>query len=367
MTDDKNNNQRFDGLDVLRAVAILLVLFSHGERYLPSGWSGAWDINYSTGFLGVEIFFTLSGFLIGDILLRLHNSYLQGDDKWRVAGLFVLRRWMRTLPLYFLLLGAVWLFPCLDKAERPAAALKFFWMGQNMVSSIPGNWLGLTWSLTIEEWSYLILPLLVFGVFAQHSMAVLKAAFMLILAAFAYRILVTNPLYPWDEFVRKTVATRFDALAYGVIAACAYRYYGKAKDGLSYLRKDLRMLTPFFVAFAALAFIFCSMRSMDPQYLQSSWGRWFLLPLSGFGLAGIVLVSLEWNVPSCLIKPLRYVARISYALYICHWPFMALPDLPVMGGALAYWGGTFALATLLSYGVEQPIMRLRPGQSPKTL
>lgn len=90
-------NDRKIGLDFLRCLAIAMVLLSHVGSLAAALWPGILFRGF-LGFLGVEIFFVLSGFLIGGILFR-QDAYLAGS---RGLIAFYLRRWFRTLPNYYL-------------------------------------------------------------------------------------------------------------------------------------------------------------------------------------------------------------------------------------------------------------------------
>src|SRR5579862_5720183 len=136
-------SKRNFGLDLARAVAISLVLCSH--FYVPTE---------VVGIYGVELFFVLSGFLIGGILLRSITSSPHGFGLSDLFQFWV-RRWFRTLPNYylFLLLYFVFLPP------PPRVNLKpYLLFLQNLAWPTP-DFAGHTWSLTIEEWFYLLFPL----------------------------------------------------------------------------------------------------------------------------------------------------------------------------------------------------------------
>jgi len=103
------------------------------------------------GTLGVEIFFALSGFLIGQILITQAGS----DPSLKNLGIFLVRRWMRTLPLYFGVLALLlWLAP--PPGSISFYAIKFATLSQNLLGPMPaGGWFAVSWSLTIEEWFYI--------------------------------------------------------------------------------------------------------------------------------------------------------------------------------------------------------------------
>ena len=96
-----HSEKRIFGLDLMRAVAILMVLSSHLLWIYPPNNGIISQVFQLFGYLGVEIFFVLSGFLIGRIVYRL---YLQDDFTISSVLYFLKRRWFRTLPNYYLVL-----------------------------------------------------------------------------------------------------------------------------------------------------------------------------------------------------------------------------------------------------------------------
>ncbi|RYY95852.1 MAG: acyltransferase, partial [Chitinophagaceae bacterium] len=86
------------GLDLMRAIAILLVLVAHSHFFWPGSYRAQQWFFGATAFWGVELFFVLSGFLIGRILLRLFDKAHVSAASIRV---FWIRRWLRTLPNYY--------------------------------------------------------------------------------------------------------------------------------------------------------------------------------------------------------------------------------------------------------------------------
>ena len=142
-------SRRNFGLDIVRSTAILLVLASHSLFFLfPFYGRQLVEVFGVFGSYGVEIFFVLSGFLIGQLVIKevLSPPGLRG------LGHFWVRRWFRTLPPYYLVL-----------AIRTLTGHPFHWrflvflqnFDAKVLSSFP-----VSWSLSIEEWFYLLTPLL---------------------------------------------------------------------------------------------------------------------------------------------------------------------------------------------------------------
>lgn len=101
MSSNSSSRQRVFGLDLMRVIAILAVLGSHILYIFPEQYGGVIPLLQLGGVMGVEIFFVLSGYLIGSILLRLFvkENFGMSDVKY-----FLIRRWFRTLPSYYLAL-----------------------------------------------------------------------------------------------------------------------------------------------------------------------------------------------------------------------------------------------------------------------
>ena len=95
------DKERIFGLDLMRAMAILFVLLSHTVFLLPFSKETQNLVFQYCGFFGVELFFVLSGYLVGKILIKLFNERSAEFDTVRY---FWIRRWFRTLPAYYLAL-----------------------------------------------------------------------------------------------------------------------------------------------------------------------------------------------------------------------------------------------------------------------
>lgn len=152
-------NNRIAGLDLLRSGAIILVLIAHsGSLYSMKQIDNfSFPFFNFAGYLGVELFFVLSGFLIGGLLMKSYEKH-QGF-RWTDFVTFCLRRWLKTLPNYFvvLLLGiCVYWF---DRGILYPDVMRYLTFTQNLLSAPMDNVFAITWSLAVEEWFYLLFPL----------------------------------------------------------------------------------------------------------------------------------------------------------------------------------------------------------------
>ena len=160
-----NNNKRIIGLDVLRSIAIILVMLMHsGSMFLPLARlplignivGKLLAIIIPVGYLGVELFFVLSGYLIGSILIKLFS-----DNKkpiFKEIKQFWIRRWLRTLPNYYFVLLINYIVFVFILNSYPFN-WKYLFFIQNFISVQP-SFFRESWSLAVEEWSYFYCQLL---------------------------------------------------------------------------------------------------------------------------------------------------------------------------------------------------------------
>lgn len=151
----ENKSTRIYGLDLTRAIAILLVLISHTSYIFKESSNPILDL---FGFQGVEIFFVLSGFLIGNILLKIINS---ASFSFSDITYFWVRRWFRTLPLYFLILLVNIGIAYFVGYEITDNLWVYFVFLQNF-SSEHILFFPESWSLSVEEYAYIFAPITLF-------------------------------------------------------------------------------------------------------------------------------------------------------------------------------------------------------------
>ncbi|HWZ95511.1 MAG TPA: acyltransferase [Opitutaceae bacterium] len=344
------------GLDAVRAVAIGMVLLCHATPfYKPILERHHIDVHnwrVFTGVTGVELFFCLSGFLIGGILLGLEAA---GPSR-RTVGIFYVRRWMRTLPLYYLVLFVISDFPQLDPHRR-VGFLSFVTLTQNLFGSMPpGDWFAISWSLTIEEWSYLLLPLVVFGLFGRTKRPVLSGTLAMCLLAFSVRVILLSRAGSWDSIVRTSVAGRLDAICYGILSVVAFRQFHDA-----YLRWIRRFWWAMVALFLLNIYLFWHSSMLDGIY-----GRIFALSVASLSFSSLLPLIMGLHMTGFLAAIIRFIAKISYGMYLFHWPvyFLTIEYVADIQGLPlpVFVFGTIMVSGLVYYLVERPILRLRPSQ-----
>jgi peptidoglycan/LPS O-acetylase OafA/YrhL len=213
----EHGTRRF-GLDILRAAAIGLVVTSHY-------WSA---VTYLGG-VGVDLFFALSGFLIGGILLKMverRGAFQAGD-----LVEFLRRRWYRTLPNYYLYLPIHFFLEPRSPGVPfvPPALGSYLVFLQNFAWPMPSTFYFITWSLCVEEWFYLLTAVTLFLLARAVGsrprgarVAFGMTAAVLIVVPIALRFI---PAVSQDPSWRTVVVVQIDSIMYGVLMAAARLYW----------------------------------------------------------------------------------------------------------------------------------------------
>lgn len=205
--DTYNNTDRIFGLDLFRAIAIILVVLTHGGFLLKDTFLN--NFQYIKIIDGVDLFFVLSGFLIGTILLKEINS----KDKFGIRELtqFWKRRWFRTLPNYYLILLINYFIVYFEIIHEDINQFnwKFLFFLQNFTSPFY-DFFWESWSLAIEEWFYISSPILliVFLKFLNPKNSFILVTILMILFPFLYRFYSLNDSiddFWYGETFRKVV------------------------------------------------------------------------------------------------------------------------------------------------------------------
>ena len=317
---------RVFGLDLLRAAAILSVICAHGFVVLYPHFGSVLGFFGHGGFYGVELFFVLSGFLIGQILIR------QGPALGHAANVavFYVRRWFRTLPLFFLFLAInVWLeYQFREHHVGFSEALSHGFFLRNL-TGFHMSFFPESWSLAIEEWFYLLFPAALWlglKITKRFDGVFLSAAFAFFTFSTVARMLAANdPAATWSEAQRMVVIYRFDALMMGMFAAwLSVRFPVR-------WRKH-RLL----VALAGLALLFwmyATLWKIENHQLafgdDSYFARTFRFTLVSLGFALLLPWASAWKLTrenSCSTA-IRRIALWSYGLYLVHLPvFMIVTE-----------------------------------------
>lgn len=171
-----------------------------------------------TGIVGVELFFVLSGFLIGRIIIK----EVIETGRWNSLKNFFIRRWLRTLPIYFVIVIGLFLM-------HRTFYWDYFLFLQNF-NEVHLDFYSLTWSLSIEEWFYLIVPVIfLIGIkfFKGNARTVVfTICGLFIVGELIVRFIYTLAFEPTYDFgVRKQIFLRLDSLMFGVTLAGIKHYH----------------------------------------------------------------------------------------------------------------------------------------------
>jgi len=307
--------QRFYGLDHLRALAIVMVVLFHYRAFNHPDWVdtiGQW------GWIGVDLFFVLSGWLIaGQLFRQLKRSATIAKKA------FFLKRIFRILPPYLVVVGLYFLVPAFREREALAPLWKFLTFTQNFdLDVIHKGTFSHAWSLCIEEQFYLTLP---FCLLLLHKVKCIRfvpgiAVFLLLLVIvlrwLSWNVFVVPDLdtdrfwLTWYRWIYYPTYTRLDGLVMGVLLAFVYEYkaalFGRLGGyGNLFLLAGIMLL--------AVAFRVC----LDPYTFTASIAGFSIVAL-GFGCLVLAAVS-----PSTFLY--RYASRItaqlaglSYSVYLTH-------------------------------------------------
>ena len=301
--------RRVFGLDLVRAVAILLVLVSHCGIVF-TGWCGKTlpvGVAYG-GLFGVEIFFVLSGYLVGRILLRTPST----PAGWRK---FLTRRWIRTLPLYYLCLALLsWAWPpdfwrpdhrrvLLQTLPEYALFLQnFAWtVGHH-------NWFGASWSLAVEEWFYVSFSAVLLGLTARFGR---KAAFVMAACLFLLGPALARGLAAPANAAPHSVVTAVDQICVGVVMAWVSLSAPARFSALS--------------GWLPLGLALCLLFWWEQLWIPAPVRQALWLDVVAAGIALCLPAAAAWQratgVPAAVI---RAISLRSYGLYLIHLPLLEL-------------------------------------------
>ena len=361
-------HSRIFGLDLLRAIAILYVVFGHSAILVPESYK---DIIRKITLDGVAIFFVLSGFLIGGILIKIVEKE---KPTFPVLLNFWSRRWLRTAPIYFVILSVVLIYTFAFKVERvPDDWYRYFIFTQNFNHRLP-LFFAESWSLSIEEWFYLLTPIALFFAL-KISKASVKTNTGIVLTIgiiaiigyrlYLYRTLQLNDFEELNLQITRQVLPRLDSIMFGVLAAFTAYYYPKLWGKANYAFIPL-------IAFIAMYYL----KFKNPSNVSEYSIVW--LPIIKSLIVFISLPYLanwkEFRLPT-ISKAITFISLISYSMYltnltivihifikhILHGNYLHKHVLPSYWEYeyILFWLVTIVLSYLLYVTIEVPFMQLR--------
>jgi len=350
------------GLDLARGIAILMVLLDHGFAADQAPYQAAtsrfvlgFEYAARVGHMGVNLFFILSGFLITGILLDSRNQ----SDYYRN---FYARRVLRIAPAY-LLMVAILFFTQSITARYLAVCLLCLCNMPSLLGA--SNEYSALWSLSVEEQFYFVWPLIIRKLSAR-SFAGLCTALVLLTPVLRFVLLYGPPFLQDIRFKTWAVA---DFFAAGALLALAAR--------LPHLRPRMhRAIAPLLLLGASLFAAQHLLPHPTTAALINVAHATYLEPWL-FGFAGFVLLAfLHPGIATHVAcRPLIFLAKISYGLYLCHpflftlinahWPIAAATNHSLFPQLLlrflAEAAVSIAVAALSRYTLEEYFLRRKPG------
>ncbi len=350
---------RIQQLDILRGVGVILILGRHLTAIPPNAprfllaFFHRW---YAVGWMGVDLFFVLSGYLVTGLMLREFSARGKFDAKR-----FLIRRGFKIYPSYYVLLCFTWLAIAISgRSYLPFTGLSQALFLQNYYPGEDHYPLGHTWSLAVEEHFYLLVA-------ALFALLVTKKAGLRLFAIVSTTFIIVVPILRFIDFYQSgrilnhITHLRIDALFMGALLACAHHRYGDRFEAV--FRSKAVILT---IASALL-----------------------LLPSAYFGFANYWTFSLGLTAEQlafCLIimlmlvntKPhglwaavLSTIGFYSYSIYVWHAPIeklcyaIRLPTNLFLLQVAAYCVGSVLGGMTFAKLIETPFLKLRDKHFPR--
>lgn len=307
----------------MRTMAVMLVLFAHSITFLPFIWPKEYLYNFM-GFAGVEIFFVLSGFLIGNIMYKSFQKKLDKNG----LKVFWIRRWYRTLPLYYivLVLNIVLTMLIEGAGQVPMTAFLFPFFLQNFLWPHPYFFIP-AWSLTIEEYFYLLFPLVLF-LFSTARKIPFRRSFLLMITLFltvplllrinSFMVLelgYINKFRPgfeghWDLHFRKINLFRLDAIGMGVFVAYLNNNYK------AFLQKwKNQLLVASLLVLSLGVWLYFHFVHPDKINVVSAI---LIFPVFSLGFALSMPYLQGMKSMGFLSSPITFISKVSYSIYLLH-------------------------------------------------
>lgn len=358
-----SSSSRNHGLDTLRALAIVLVVLHHYVLFVAPrdtfGWVGR------IGWVGVDLFFALSGYLIGNQIF----SAMRSGRPFSLTR-FYARRFLRTLPNFYVVLALYWLWPWFRAGLELPPLWRFLTFTQN-INLMPGTAFSHAWSLCIEEQFYLLLPALALGIAAvRGSLRWAWAAVALTIAGgIVVRYVLWNDVvgasghggFDYYRYIYYSTFCRFDELVAGVALALLRNYHAGLWQRLT-ARGNLALVIG--SALSALAFwwFLDDREGLAPTV--------FGYPLLALAFALLILAALGERsiLRHARVPGAASLALWSYAIYLVHKQLCILAKEPIRAfgyppdtpqAVVAMLGLSVFGGWLLYRCVETPFMALR--------
>ena len=356
--------RRNQALDILRAIAVVLVLFRHAYVFSDPATpiSAFASVLRKGGWVGVDLFFVLSGFLIAQLLFREHRKY--GRISYRT---FLIRRGFKIYPPYYAMAAVTAVVLALSTPYTSDEIVRWSWpwmlyLQDYVQTPLTLIW-GHTWSLAVEEQFYLGLPLLLIALATirkgrANPFTALPVIFLVIAAAcLVMRIANAGP---WDGLVHLApIHVRVDSLFAGVFISYLYHFHTERVVAL------VNRFRPALIGAGVLLLVPAFMFELSQTPLMYSWGYTLFYAGSAFiALTAAVSVNVRTGLAA---RTFSYVGSRSYSIYLWHLPigwFLHEPVAHLKWVPLTWFLPLFITISIV-FGIvvadvlELPVLRVR--------
>ena len=325
-------DNRYPALHGLRVIAVISVVQLHVTWILPEhGVLLDWEFFVASKniFFGMDLFFVLSGFLIGSILLR--SLQVSGTQDLRR---FYIRRIFRTFPSYYVVLTLLALFLPLTPDQRQHLPYEYLYATNFLSLERPSVVMFWGWSLALEEQFYLTVPLLLFTLHKLKSdRARLTLLGLLWISALGARLFVYFRHGPWDDVLLANAIyfrthTRFDTLVLGIILAFLHNRHGA--EIRAFLRHPQNRAALLLTSLACLWLLLRpTMFGIEhsPLVHVFLWGT--VTSLMYLGVLLLLLYGDGWIHRGLSAPFWRRLATLGYGVYLVHIPLIDHALVPV--------------------------------------
>jgi peptidoglycan/LPS O-acetylase OafA/YrhL len=359
------NRERQPGLDLLRALAIIVVVVYHaGIMGFPLPGRV-----HRFGWVGVDLFFVLSGYLIGGQLLAP-----LARDQLINLGRFFARRALRIMPAYFVVLAIYFLLPSWREYPEMSQPLWKFLLSVQNIALHGGTAFSHAWSLAVEDQFYLGLPFLLLFLYARPRAAIIVPCLIvfggILLRTFlAYQNLGESGVSfrGFQAWIYYPTWTRLDPLVFGVVVAAIEKFRPQWWKRLT--NSAIWLWLP------ALALIVYALYIGETDHITVTASIW-QFPVIALGMAGLLICAVSPRLPlrRVAIPGAAFIASIAYSAYLiqklvihgvgqfCTNHNITLTSAPALLGVELC---VYAAATLLFFLVERPLLQLRKRLTPR--
>jgi peptidoglycan/LPS O-acetylase OafA/YrhL len=341
-----NKIVRLKGLDVIRAIAILLVLARHGNFKD--------NIFYHFGWLGVDLFFVLSGFLVSGLLFK---EYIKTENV--KIGRFLFRRGMKIYPPFYVFviitLTYMWYNGTTYSYDKILAEIFY------LQSYLPHIWTH-TWTLALEEHFYLVIALVVFLAvrfkLLKYKVGVFLVLLGWLLLTFNMRLNVSN-LHRYENWGFMQSHLRCDGIIVGLLLSYTYHFTNFINTFYKYW---------YIVLALGIGLILPAFYHKGGSYFMNTYG----LSLVNLGFGCFVILSVKFDLKRMKldILPFRWLVWLlsligihSYSIYLWHLItkhiLFSFNSIPGSFRLWLYFPVTIIVGIVMSYFIEKTFLKLR--------